>query len=394
MILSIFTVILLLITPAIIVKTLTKFKFLQFFGPVFYCYLFGIVVTNLLSVVNLPINKDLSFVITNIAQIFVLIAIVQMLLSTQFKDLIKLSKVGLLGFTLAALSVFISCFLSLKTITIFFPQVTHLEIKHLLSMAVGVYTGGTANMAVLSQTLKVSPELFLQAYSTDLVLSGILLILLMNFIPWIFSFVLKSFDYSSFEEHQFENQEQHLFPYPEIYKLKIIQIIKKSLITLFIIAVSLGISFIIQKITPFQFDQIALFTITTLSILISFSGKISIVDQNDYFILGDYNLLIFCLSMGTLANLNQLQSLPLWVIFGLLFVLILSTLLHLILSYFFKIDRDVSIITLTASIFGPPFVICTSQALKNKHVITTGIGTGLIGMAIGTYLGLIFFNLF
>jgi uncharacterized membrane protein len=398
MILSVVTIILLLITPSIVVKTLKRFKGLQFFGPVFYCYVLGIAFTNILSFCGTPISKELSHLITQIAQGFVLIAIVQMLLSTHFYELIKLSRVGLLGFSLAAFSVFFSCVIVFKTIPLIFSDLPLLDLKHLTSMAVGVYTGGTANMAVLSQTLKVNPQLFLEAYSSDLILSGILLMLLMNLIPWFFGLFLKKFDSTPFEENELSNthliNETHLFPYPEIYQLSFKNIFLKSLVAVVVIILSLGVSFPIYYFFGLSLDQVALFTITTAGILVSCSGKISKSAQNDYFILGDYYLLIFCLSMGTLANLEKLQGLPSWVLLSLFFILLLSTLFHLLLCFLLKIDRDISIITLTASIFGPPFVICTAGALKNKHIITTGVTTGLIGMAVGTYLGLFFFNLF
>jgi uncharacterized membrane protein len=393
----ILTTLVLIVTPSIIVKTLKRYTFLQFFGPVFYCYVLGILTTNVLSSVNLPLSGDLNAYLSTLAQAFVVMAIVQMLLSTKINELIKLSRPGILAFTLASFSVIISSYLTLKVLSFFYPGVSLLEIKHLLSMGVGVYVGGTANMAVLSQTLNVDPQLFLQAYSTDLVLSGILLILLMNFIPWVFGLFLRSFDFSQFDESVTENENTldgaHLFPYPEIEKVKIPNGIKDFLRTFTVILFSLGVSWGIQKMTLLQFEQIALFIITTVSLLYSFLGKISKADQDDFFILGDYNLLIFCLAMGTMANFEKLHNLPHWIVLGFFLVLVFSTFIHLLFSYLFKIDRDISIITFTSSIFGPPFVICASQALKNKHVITTGIGTGLIGLALGTYLGLLFFNL-
>jgi uncharacterized membrane protein len=38
-------------------------------------------------------------------------------------------------------------------------------------------------------------------------------------------------------------------------------------------------------------------------------------------------------------------------------------------------------------VFSPPFVPVVAGALKNKEIIISGITVGLIGYAIGTYLG-------
>jgi uncharacterized membrane protein len=64
-----------------------------------------------------------------------------------------------------------------------------------------------------------------------------------------------------------------------------------------------------------------------------------------------------------------------------------SMLIHVILSYLFKIDTDSTIITITALSTSPPFVPVVAGALKNKTIIVMGITIGVIGYAIGNYLG-------
>ena len=51
-------------------------------------------------------------------------------------------------------------------------------------------------------------------------------------------------------------------------------------------------------------------------------------------------------------------------------------------------DRDTLIITSTAAIFGPVFIGPVANAIGNRELITIGIALGLIGYAIGNYLGL------
>jgi uncharacterized membrane protein len=61
--------------------------------------------------------------------------------------------------------------------------------------------------------------------------------------------------------------------------------------------------------------------------------------------------------------------------------------LHFFLASLFKIDTDTILITSTAGIFGPPFVGPIAKALKNEEIIVSGITTGLVGYALGNYLG-------
>jgi uncharacterized membrane protein len=62
--------------------------------------------------------------------------------------------------------------------------------------------------------------------------------------------------------------------------------------------------------------------------------------------------------------------------------------LHLLLSKLFKIDRDTFLISSTAAIYGPPFVTQIATVIKNKYLLMPGILAGLLGYAIGNYIGL------
>ncbi len=55
----------------------------------------------------------------------------------------------------------------------------------------------------------------------------------------------------------------------------------------------------------------------------------------------------------------------------------------------FKIDADTTLISSVALINSPLFVPMVAQAMKNKSVIISGITIGIVGYAIGNYLGVI-----
>ena len=70
-----------------------------------------------------------------------------------------------------------------------------------------------------------------------------------------------------------------------------------------------------------------------------------------------------------------------------------SLLLQLLFAKLLKIDGD---LTLTASISlinSPPFVPMVAAVLNNKSVILPGISIGLLGYAVGNYLGIGLFML-
>ena len=104
--------------------------------------------------------------------------------------------------------------------------------------------------------------------------------------------------------------------------------------------------------------------------------------------LGHYFILIFCLVVGSMADLRTLASVIPGVIGYVTVAIFGSLILHVILCAIFRIDTDTMIITSVAGICSPPFVPMVATALKNRDIIVPGIITGIIGWVIGTYLGI------
>jgi uncharacterized membrane protein len=93
--------------------------------------------------------------------------------------------------------------------------------------------------------------------------------------------------------------------------------------------------------------------------------------------------------VGSLANASQIFSGSLWYFAFCGFVLLGSVLLHFLCCFFLKIDRDTAIITSIAGIFGPAFVAPMAAGLKNRGILVSGVTTGLVGIGVGNFMGLI-----
>ncbi|MCK5701308.1 MAG: DUF819 family protein, partial [Cyclobacteriaceae bacterium] len=91
-------------------------------------------------------------------------------------------------------------------------------------------------------------------------------------------------------------------------------------------------------------------------------------------------------SMGDLSNMFHVEYLHLFSFVAL--VVLGSMAIHVFLSYIFKVDSDTTIITITALTYSAPFVPVVAGALKNKNLIISGLTVGILGYAIGNYLGL------
>ena len=68
--------------------------------------------------------------------------------------------------------------------------------------------------------------------------------------------------------------------------------------------------------------------------------------------------------------------------------------MQVVLSKLFNIDSDMMVVTSVSLINSPPFVPMMVTAMKNKKVLVPGITVGIIGFAVGNYLGVLMCQLF
>ena len=71
----------------------------------------------------------------------------------------------------------------------------------------------------------------------------------------------------------------------------------------------------------------------------------------------------------------------------LLFAVFGSLCIQALLARIFRIDADTMIIASVTFINSPPFVPMMAAAMKNRSVLVTGLTLGIIGYAVGNYLG-------
>ena len=75
-------------------------------------------------------------------------------------------------------------------------------------------------------------------------------------------------------------------------------------------------------------------------------------------------------------------------LFHLIEVLLVSILLHFIVCKIFKIEGDLFVVANIGLLCSPPFIPPVVGAMGNKKVLVSGLAIGLVGYAVGTYIGL------
>ncbi|MGB4541083.1 MAG: DUF819 family protein [Prolixibacteraceae bacterium] len=316
-----------------------------------------------------------------ISNVMILIAIPLLLFSLDLRRWIRLAPEALKSLILGVSSLVIVIILGYLWLGDGIPEGWKVG-----GMLTGVYTGGTPNLVSIATALKVTPTVFILTNTYDMVLSAFVLLFLMTIAQRTLNLILPHF--SDTKRHKAVckviQDTEGVDNYLGMLSWKHVKRLSLALaISVVIVGISFGISLLFSKEIQ---TTVIILSITTLGLLASLVKKINSIEHT--FQLGMYFIIVFSLVIASMADLSvifQIQFLNLF-----LFVAIAvfgSIVVHFGLSKIFKADTDTTIITITALTFSPPFVPAVAASIRNKEIILTGIANGLIGYAIGNYLG-------
>jgi len=362
--------------PLAILVLCNKLKIMLKLGPVILAYIFGIIAGN-----TDLINKEHHKVLEYISMGSIIIALPLILFSSDIKKWSKIAPRAIISMIIGFAGILLISAIGYK----FFGNKID-EGWKVSGMLIGVYTGGTPNLGAIKEALNVKSETYIMTHTYDMAVCAVYLLFLMTMGQKVFSFFLLSYKSKAenllSEEIDFNGKEL----FWGLYKKKYLKPLSLAFaISVLIVALSLGIGF--QFSEEYQ-SAIIILLITTLGISASISKKIRSIEKS--FELGMYFILIFCLAVSAMADLRQLIIVSPYLFYYVAFAVFGTLMVHVILAYIFKIDTDTVIVTSTALIFSPPFVPVIAGTLKNKDVVLSGIAVGVIGFAVGNYLGIPF----
>lgn len=370
MLISAVQLLIFLVFPALTIYFQKRFKPVSWLSPVVLCYLMGMLLPNLFS---FPVNTEIS---SKATEITVLLAIPLLLFSTDFVAWLRLARPTIISFVLATISVLIVSGLS----SFIFRDLVA-ESWKISGMLVGVYTGGTPNMNAIGLALDVKNETFIMLNAVDFVLGAIYFMFLISVAKPLMSFIYP--DFKPLDKQPDDSCDECLQPKEKDRLKELGQVLGTLALAVVIGGLSVGISLLL---TGKMNIGVVILSATCLGIAGSFIRRLRSIKVA--YQVGQYILLVFCLAIGSLANIDEIR-----ISGGTIFLLVSvvmfgSILLHFFLAALFRIDRDTVIITSAAAIFGPAFICPVSEALKNREVVVSGLSTSLVGIAVGNFLGL------
>lgn len=366
---SVLQVLLCLLFPAVAIWMGERFRVAKFFGPVTLCYVAGVLAAN---VPGIRLSSEASMSVSEVA---VPLAIPLLLFSTDVRQWPKLARSLLLSFGAACLAAVGAA----ASVGWFFRDRTE-EWWKIAGMLVGVYVGGTANMAAVGRVLEAKSETFVLLNAADLTAGGAYLIFLLTFAQRVFLRFMPPFTASAHQE-AFEHPGEGLGAWTRHHVRDM--------------GLGFGLSVLIVAVVVAPAKLITgkleagpvLLGITTLGIVASLLRGVR--GLRGTYELGEYVLLIFCVAMGSLADMRLLSGgsmtlfLYVWLVMGLAIVI------HAGLSALLRIDVDSMLICSTATIYGPAQIGPVAAALKNRMLVGPGLTLALGGFALGNYLGLL-----
>lgn len=254
-----------------------------------------------------------------------------------------------------------------------------IEVEKVASMMIGIYTGGTPNLTAIGLALGVDHEVFIALNASDILVGGSYLLLLLGFGTKVYGYFLSPFVHRGGLNEVHELDDWNGLKMTSKFRKSIIY----SLISALILATAAGMSQLLFKKMNVAF--IILF-ITTTGTLLSINSKVRRLPGT--YEVGNYFILVFCFAVGSLADFKSLISEGSTYIFYTAYCMFTAILIHTFLCKLFKIDRDTTIITSVAGIYGPAFISPVATSLKNKSIISSGLAVGILGYAIANYLGI------
>ena len=367
--------------PLLIIEGFKRWKVVQKIGTVVLAYAVGII-ASLCGVFQFPdsaVAATFSKLQSTIMSVAIPLAIPLMLFNCDFKlwtkSLPKTAWALVTGIAAVVVSVISGYFIFRNHV----PDVAKVS-----GMMTGIYTGGTMNFNALGAALHVDKSVMAIVLAFQMVITTPYIFFLLGGGFKIFRKLLPYKDIThkgrtdedSVETADVENYRDML------QKKNLIGMIKGLCLSIVFLAVGAGLALLI---TGTLNELVVILTITTLSIIASFFKKVRELPKT--FELGMFFILVFSVIVASMFNIHSVNGGSLYIGGFVLWIMGISVLLHLLLCRIAKVSGDLFCVCQVGLLCSPPFVPPIAGAMKNKKVLISGIVVGLVGYAIGTYLG-------
>lgn len=372
-----------IIFPILIIEAFKRWTIVQKIGTVVLAYAVGIIASlcGVFDFATPEVAESFSKLQSTIMSVAVPLAIPLMLFNCDFKLWTKSLPKTAWALVTGIMAVIIA---SISGYFIFRNNVP--EIAKVTGMMAGIYTGGTMNFNALGAALKVDRSVMAIVLAFQMVITTPYIFFLLGGGYKIFRKLLPYKDITHkgrMDEDQVETADVE--NYRGMFEKKnFIGMMKGLGLSVIFLAIGAGLALLI---TGTLNELVVILTITTLSIIASFFKPIRELPKT--FELGMFFILIFSVIVASMFDINSVNGGSLYIGGFVLWIIGISVGLHLLLCRIAKVSGDLFCVCQVGLLCSPPFVPPIAGAMKNKKVLISGIVVGLVGYAIGTYLGVL-----
>ncbi|MBR6175491.1 MAG: DUF819 family protein [Bacteroidales bacterium] len=369
--------------PLLVMLAAKRWPVIEKISPMVILYVIGLTVGNV-GIVGEGARK----LCTDVSNVAVLLSIPLMLLGCDFrawsaKAALKAFLVGL-GSILAV---------TLGGFFLFHGQavdagLSHADFARVSAAMTGIYTGGIPNFAPVAKAVNLPENLFLLVSGYDLVVTSLYLLFIVflggRLVRWMFPASVPS---TTPEEGADLPSAETVTAKPFWRRLA------NRAAGIGVAAVIVAVSYALSLVIPIDNSTaVIVLLLTTFSIALSFWRPLKRVENT--FDTGLYFVYVFCLAVATMVSVRDLEfSRYLFILWYIAFAVFGSLALQLLFAKLLKLDGDLTLAASISLINSPPFVPMVAAVLKNNAVILPGIAIGLLGYAVGNYLGIGIFML-
>ena len=257
------------------------------------------------------------------------------------------------------------------------------EFEKVCAMMTGIYTGGTMNFNALAASLGVDKTTMAIVLAFEMVLTTPYIFFIIGGGYKVFRKMLPYQDVTWRGNRDSEVATKDVEDYHGMFDKKNIGGMLAGLgLSVIILVFGAGLAYLL---TGTLNELVVILTITTLSIIASFFKPVRELPKT--FELGMFFILIFSVIVASLFDIHSVNGGSLMIGLFVLWVMVMSAGLHLLLCRVAHVSGDLFCVSQIALLCSPPFVPPVVGAMGNKKVLISGIAIGLVGYALGTYLG-------
>ena len=371
-----------ILVPILIIECFKRWTWMQKIGTVVAAYAVGIIFA-LTGFVHFEPETAAALTFgklqSTIMSIAVPLAIPLMLFNCDFKLWTKaLPKTiwSLVGGIVAVIAAVISGYFIFRR-----PDIP--DFNKIAAMMTGIYTGGTMNFNALGASLGVDKTVMAIVLAFEMVLTTPYIFFIIGGGYKVFRKILPYQDVTRKGRVDDNVESKDVENYRGMFDRKNVGGMFAGLgLSILFLAIGAGLAL---WLTGKLNELVIILTITTLAIIASFFKKVRELSKT--FELGMFFILIFSVIVASLFDIHSVNGGSLMIGLFVAWVMVIAALLHLLFCRIAHVSGDLFCVSQIALLCSPPFVPPVVGAMQNKKVLISGIVIGLVGYAIGTYLG-------